>query len=247
VNLLLLEGHEVAADGIATLRDRRAEHLRTVLKVTPGQQLRAGLLDGPLGSAEVCSVSADAVTVRAHFHTEAPPAPDALLLAVPRPKVLLRLLAQATALGIGRMVLFRSWRVDKSHLSSEALRPELQRRALLAGLEQAGRTALPAVSFFPLFKPFVEDVLPDLPLPPLRFVAHPAAAVTTAELALPAAAPLTLALGPEGGFLPYEVEQLHARGFLPLSLGPHALRTESALSVLHGQLDLLRRRGHPAS
>nr|MBP8302278.1 16S rRNA (uracil(1498)-N(3))-methyltransferase [Planctomycetota bacterium] len=55
--------------------------------------------------------------------------------------------------------------------------------------------------------------------------------------------PVALALGPDGGFLPYEVEQLHAHGFFAVHCGSHPLRTESALSVLWGQLDLLRQRG----
>ena len=57
-----------------------------------------------------------------------------------------------------------------------------------------------------------------------------------------------LALGPDGGFVPFEVEQLALRGFLPTALpagpaGLHPLRTESALSALWAQLDLLRHKG----
>jgi len=166
-----------------------------------------------------------------------------LLLAVPRPKALLRMFAHAAALGFGRIVLFRSWRVEKSHLQSLAMRAEVQREHLLLGLEQAGRTRVPAVQFFPLFKPMVEDHLDDLSLPTLRFVAHPPATIGTAELELPRGAPFALALGPDGGFLPYEIDQFVAHGFTAIHCGSHPLRTESALSVLCGQLDLLRARG----
>jgi 16S rRNA (uracil1498-N3)-methyltransferase len=172
----------------------------------------------------------------------APGAGDALLLAVPRPKVLLRVLAHATALGFQHIVLFRSWRVEKSHLMSTAMRPEVQREQLLAGLEQSGRTRLPAVRSFPLFRPFVEDHLPELALPPARFVAHPAAPVATHELAFPGRAAFALALGPDGGFRPYEVEAFAARGFLPVACAREPLRTETAFAVLAGQLALLRER-----
>lgn len=244
MNILLLERDEVGADGRAVLRGRRAQHVREVLRGVVGQVLRAALVDGASGTATVLAIDGESVVVQCTLSGDAPaPEPDdALLLAVPRPKVLLRMLAHAAALGFTRIVLFRSWRVEKSHLQSVAMRPEVQREQLLAGLEQAGRTRLPAVRFAPLFKPMVEDELDGWQLPPTRLVAHPAAPTSTAMLALAKHAPFALALGPDGGFLPYEVDALAAHGFLPVSCGPRPLRTETALAVLAGQLALLRAR-----
>lgn len=242
MNFLLLHAHELAEDGRADLRGRRAEHARTVLKVETGQRLRAGIVDGELGTATVLAVEADRVVVAMQRERPAPAADDVLLLAVPRPKVLLRMYGHAAALGFGHLVLFRSWRVDKSHLDSASLRPEAQQEQLLLGLEQAGRTRLPKITFCPLFKPMVEDHLDGLGLPPQRFVAHPTAATATAALASLVGAPFALALGPDGGFLPYEVDALAGRGFLPITCGPWPLRTETALAALAGQLQLLRGR-----
>ena len=244
VNLLLLEPDELDADGRATIRGRRAVHVYSILKAETGQQLRAGLLNGNLGTVQVESLSLDELVVSATFDQPAPRATDVLLLAVPRPKVLLRMLEHAAALGFGDIVLLRSWRVDKSHLQSHAMQPEAWREHLLLGLEQAGRTQLPAVRFFPLFKPFVEDHLEKLRLPADRFVAHPTAPTGTTELPPAAHSAFALALGPDGGFLPYEVDQLAQRGFLPIHCGRHPLRTETALAVLAGQLDLLRHRAN---
>lgn len=241
MNLLLLHADELDRDGATVLRDRRADHLRAVLDVQPGQLLRAGIVDGPLGQAEVLRIGPDGIAVRCDCRTPSPPADDVLVLAVPRPKVLQRMLEHATALGYGRILLCRSWRVEKSHLQSTLLQPDGMRPHLLAGLEQAGRTRLPEVRLFPLFKPFVEDALPTLALPTSRLCAHPGATTRTKDLALQPTEPFALALGPEGGWLPYEVGRLQAAGFLPVSAGPWPLRTESALSLLHGQLDLLRR------
>lgn len=243
MNLLLLHPDEIDAHGIARIGGRRAQHVQEVLLAEVGQQLRAGLIDGPLGTARVESLAPDEVTVSTTFDQPPPTADDVLMLAVPRPKVLLRMFAHAAALGFGRIVLFRSWRVEKSHLQSLAMRAEVQREHLLLGLEQAGRTRVPVVQFFPLFKPMVEDHLDALSLPTLRFVAHPLANIGTDQLELPRTAPFALALGPDGGFLPYEIDQFTAHGFAAIHCGSHPLRTESALSVLCGQLDLLRARG----
>lgn len=243
MNFLLLHRDEVAADGIARLDGRRAAHVREVLRATVGQRLRAGILDGPIGSAAVLEIAADRVVVATECREPAPASDDVLLLAVPRPKVLLRMLAHAAALGFRRIVLFRSWRVDKSHLQSTAMVADAQREQLLLGLEQAGRTRVPTVTLLPLFRPMVEDELPRLDLPALRFVGHPAALVASHELDLARGAPFALVLGPDGGLIPYEVAALVAAGFLPIHAGPQPLRTETALAVLWGQLDLLRRRG----
>lgn len=243
MNFLLLEPAELDGGGRVVVGGRRAAHVLGVLRAEVGQTLRVGVVGGRLGTAVVRAVAPGEVALDATLDRDPEPADDVLLLAVPRPKVLLRLYAHAAALGFGRIVLFRSWRVDKSHLGSSALRPEVQAEQLRLGLEQAGRTALPTVHFCPRFRPMVEDVLPQLMLPTARFVAHPAAPASTADLAPLPRAPFALAIGPDGGFLQYEVDALARLSFLPVACGRHALRTETALAVLAGQLDLLRRRG----
>lgn len=248
MNFLLLEPGEIGTDLRCTLQGRRARHVREVLRAEAGTELRAGVLNGQLGRATVLASSAQQVTVELQLERTLPVAEDVLLLAVPRPKVLLRMLAHAAAMGFARIVLFRSWRVDKTWMQSRDFEPSVQREQLLLGLEQAGRTQLPEILRFDLFKPMIEDVLPTLALPATRFVAHPTAATPTHQLAPFHQAnfkkgPFALAIGPDGGFLPYEVEQFQKLGCHAISCGPHALRTETALAVLWGQLDLLRSQG----
>jgi RsmE family RNA methyltransferase len=239
MNLLLLFPEELSAAGEARLVDRRARHLREVLRVQPGDRVRAGLLGGALGSAEILREHASGVVIRASFEPLAPPPPrDALLLAVPRPKVLKRVLEDATAMGFGKIALVRSWRVEKSHLGAHALRAEEVREQLLLGLEQGRRTQLPEVRLFPLFRPFVEDELERWAPAGARFLAHPGE-----EMGLQRALgdePFTLALGPEGGWIEYELEQLAQRGFARCSLGAHPLRVEAALAAAWGQLSFAR-------
>ena len=161
------------------MRGRRAAHLITVLNVQVDTRLRAGVINGLLGFATVQKVAADAVTVHVALHERPDLLCDALLLAVPRPKVLMRMLAHAAAMGFARVVLFRCWRVDKSWAQSRAFDSGVQRQQLLLGLEQAGRTQVPEVLSFDRFKPMIEDALPQLDLPQPRFVALPYAATPT--------------------------------------------------------------------
>jgi RsmE family RNA methyltransferase len=48
--------------------------------------------------------------------------------------------------------------------------------------------------------------------------------------------PQLVAIGPEGGFIPYEVSLLQAAGLKPVSLGARILRVETAVAVALGKL-----------
>ena len=116
MNLLLLHPDEIAGDGIALLRGRRALHAREVLGVRPGEALVAGVLGGRMGTGTVISSSDDALTVRVALDRDPPPrSPVDLLLALPRPKVLRRVLQAAASMGVGKIALVGSWRVEKSY------------------------------------------------------------------------------------------------------------------------------------
>ncbi len=241
MNLLLLMPEELGDDGRVLLDQRRSEHLVRVLGVTPGQQLRAGCLGTSWGNAEVLEVSGTAVRVRYVPALTAAPSPRrCLLLACPRPKVLSRCIEHAAALGYTDVLLFRSARVDKAHLASHKLLGDDVRRHCILGLEQGRRLFMPEVRVFSRFRPFVEDELPTVLPPEQRWIAHPSATTSTADLVLgPAHPEFSLAIGPEGGFVPFEVELLTTQGFVAVRAQTGPLRVESALSYFTGQVELL--------
>ena len=67
MNLILLDAADLDAAGVARLCDARAAHVARVLNATVGQQVRVGLVDGPLGVGTVESVAGDAVAMRCAF------------------------------------------------------------------------------------------------------------------------------------------------------------------------------------
>ena len=162
-----------------------------------------------------------------------PPLPLTLLLALPRPKVLKRVLQCAAAMGVKKLVLFKSWRVEKSYWQSPLLEEEKCREQLLLGLEQAGDTILPELMLRKRFKPFVEDELPALAGNTLALLAHPG---SPRPCPRKVGRPVTLAIGPEGGFLSYEVDLLMGQGFQPVHLGERILRVEQVVPALLGRL-----------
>ncbi|GIW73233.1 MAG: ribosomal RNA small subunit methyltransferase E [Planctomycetota bacterium] len=252
MNLILLRPEEVAPDGTVALGGRRARHILEVLRAAPGRVLRAGVLGGPQARAIVTGLEPGGrVRLRLEFDGEPfaaaaprlpePPPPVDLLLAVPRPRVLERVLAEAAAFGVGRVWLVRTWRVERSYLASRVLAPERLQAALVRGLEQAGTTALPQVRVFPRFRPFVEDELPRLCEPGMRLLlAEPRAPRQLRELGLERhTGRVLLAVGPEGGWLPWEIACLEQAGFEPFASGRRVLRVESAVVALLAQLAVL--------
>ena len=160
MNLLLLDASDVREDGTAELQGRAARHVHEVLRAKAGDVLRVGKLGGAVGSAEVLRCEPAAVLLRVTLESPPPPRPGVdVLLAVPRPKVLRRLLASAAALGVDRLVLLNAARVEKSYFSSPVLTPVRTARALTDGLEQAQDTQAPVVHIAERFRPFVEDTL----------------------------------------------------------------------------------------
>lgn len=234
MNLLLLMPDDCPEPGLARLSGRRLKHVQDVHRAKPGDSLRIGLLGGMTGTGEILSLSREELVLSVTLDTPPPDKlPLTLLLSLPRPKMLKRILQTVSAMGVSRLVLMNSYRVEKSFWDSPWLDQDVMREQLILGLEQARDTVLPDVVIEPLFKPFVEDRLPALSRNSRCFVAHPGA-----EERCPVAMnqPITLAIGPEGGFIPYEVEKLVEAGFEAVHLGPRILRVETAVTALVARL-----------
>jgi RsmE family RNA methyltransferase len=235
VNLLLIDDGDLRADGTAELHGRAAEHVREVLRARPGDTLRIGRAGGNLGLAEVLRCEPQSVLVRVRLDAPPPPRPGVdVLLALPRPKVLKRVLASAAALGVDRLVLLNAARVEKSYFASPVLGAEKSAAALRDGLEQARDTRAPEVHVFERFRPFVEDTLDRLLGPGVRLLLDPGP--EPAAAAFPRGTRVALAIGPEGGWVPFERELLAVQGFAPVSFGPRTLRVEAVLPYALGWL-----------
>ncbi|WP_342649914.1 16S rRNA (uracil(1498)-N(3))-methyltransferase [Pseudomonas sp. REB1044] len=230
MNLLLLEEADFVAADRVVLADRRFTHMQNIHRVAVGDRLRVGRIGGLMGQAEVLSLAAHQAELRVSFD-QPPPAklPLTLVLAVPRPKMLRRLFQTIATLGVPRLILVNSYKVEKSFWQTPFLHPDSIRENLILGLEQARDTVLPEVIIEKRFKPFVEDRLPAIAADTLGLVGHPGP-----YPACPRAVdrPVTLAIGPEGGWIPYEVDLLAKAGLAPVQLGERILRVETAVTAL---------------
>nr|WP_202119805.1 16S rRNA (uracil(1498)-N(3))-methyltransferase [Pseudomonas otitidis] len=231
---MLLEEGDFVAPGHALLRGRRLKHLQDVHRAEAGDSLRVGLLGGAMGEGRLTVLEADHAELQVSLD-QPPPAklPLTLLLALPRPKMLRRVLQTVATMGVPRLVLLNSYRVEKSFWQTPFLEPAAIREQLILGLEQGRDTVLPEVVIEKRFKPFVEDRLPALAAGTRALVGHPG---PWPDCPRAVEGPVTLAIGPEGGWIPYEVEKLQATGFEAVQLGERILRVETAVTALLARL-----------
>lgn len=234
MNLILLFPEDFIDNSRVLLTGRRAAHIRKVHRAQAGDELTVGVAGGLLGKGTLLSLEKDAVMMAVSLTRNPPrPLPVILVLALPRPKVLRRVLQTATSMGAKKIYLLNAFRVEKSFWQSPFLAEDLIRQQLILGLEQAKDTIIPEVLLRPLFKPFVEDELPGIMAGTTAMVAHPAAA---RECPGNVSGTITLAIGPEGGFIHYEVERLTACGFQTVSMGERILKVEVAVPALLARL-----------
>jgi RsmE family RNA methyltransferase len=234
VNLILLFDDDFVAPSRVRLTGRRLRHVIDVHRAAVGEDLAVGVANGRIGRGTITRIDGDALEMDVAFDRDSPAAlPLTLILALPRPKVLNRVIAGAASLGIKRIVLINAWRVEKSYWSSPRLSDENLRAQAILGLEQARDTILPSIETRRLFRPFVEDELPALARGTRALVAHPHA---TEACPRHVSEPITLVIGPEGGFIDAEIASLERIGFICVNIGDRILRVETAVPFLAARL-----------
>ena len=234
LNILLFSPEErIAGRAEIRLSGSRARHLREVFGATPGKRLRAGEIGGAIGEATLESIDNNSVTLSFCAQHEAPAKrPLTVVLALPRPKMLRRMLRTVAETGVRELHLVNAQRVEKSYWQSGLLDAATLEQYLLAGLEQSMDSVLPELQVHRGFRPFAEDRLPALSRGRRALLAPP-----TADTPCPAGGDTDtlLMIGPEGGFIDYEVDLALRAGLHPVALGTRILRAETALTAILGR------------
>lgn len=244
MNIILLDSEEVSGD-LVTLRDHRAEHIIKVLRSSQGARVTVGILNGKTGYGIIKELSRSkpyVVTLEVNLqgYPETVPPLD-VMLALPRPIVFKRIISHLTALGVNRMFVVNAAKVEKSYWESSVVKDQGWKHYVREGLEQAVDTRLVDFYFYRGFKPFIQDVIPGIKdRYEQMLVAHPRGADGLATIYKAGIKPVLLAIGPEGGWNEYELEQMRIQGFDQFTLGNRILRVETAVAALHASITMLR-------
>lgn len=245
--MLLFQRTELFKNQYLRINGARAEHLTGVLGVKPGAMVRVGQWQGNIGTAQVVEIEKHSVLLEVVSLDIMPERPlTDLVVALPRPQTLKKVLETSSAMGVRRIMLIQSARVEKSYFSSSVLRESSLSFHLQLGLEQGVSTIPPVVTLYHNFRRFIEqEFSPEDVASDRLLLAEPNASRALCQLGLEKSLdgqqPLLLAIGPEGGWLDYEIRSFEQRGFIPFNMGSRILRVENAVCSLLGQIDLLRR------
>ena len=225
MNIVLFHKKELR-NNLVELSDRRFEHIKKIIKPKIGDFLKVGEINGKMGKGEVINISKFSVSLKINLTTKPPEKLKiTLIIALPRPKVLKRMLQRLTALGVFEFIIINSWRVDKSYFGNTLLSKANLEKEMLLGLEQAVDTILPKISIENLFTPFLKNKIPDLLKSKQIFVAHPN---TSKSTSLEKHKDAVIIIGPDGGFIKREIEGFLEAGIRIFSLGERILHTETA-------------------
>lgn len=244
MNLLLLEEAEVKG-ATASINGRRVRHIQSVLKKGPGAFLRAGVIGQGECVAEILALKDEHADLALGSLTPVPRPRVHVVVALPRPKALSRLVAGAASFGLRSLTLINAWKVEKSYFASPRLLPERLAEDVRLGCEQGAQIWVPKVRVCRRIGHFLhEEVLRLYPPGAQKLLLDPNAPATM-DHALQGAEgasgeEVIVALGPEGGFVEREVQSFRDAGFVSARINTGPLKTEVALAATLGQLALLR-------
>lgn len=236
MNLLILRESEDPKEQYIQIDDYRAKHINSVLKLSVGDSISVGKINGLIGKGRIAEKGKGVICIDNIVLNQ--PSPNQLnadiILALPRPRMLQRSLQTMATMGVKHIHLIHTERVEKSFWQTPLLTPETVQEHLILGLEQAKATQIPQITYYKSWRETKERLRPLLPHKQ-KIIAHPGNyenATTLADQNTETA----IAIGPEGGFTKTEVDFFIGNGFTPKKLGDRILRVETAIPVLLARL-----------
>lgn len=221
-----------------TLTADESRHLVRVLRLRAGDAVEvfdgrgrmvAGTVTAPVADATVISVGHDVPA------QPEPPLPLVLCPALLKGDAMDAVIRDATVLGAVAIVPLRTARTNVPASRTEGGRLSARwTRVAVAAAKQCGRAVLPALREVR----DVADLIADDAFAgwDRRWLVEPTIAASASPMSpsrSDARRGIVLAIGPEGGWTPGEVEQAMAARWMPWSLGPFTLRAEQmALAAL---------------
>ncbi len=216
---------EPPEDGMLTITGPEARHISRVMRHEVGDVI--GVVDGVGGEhqVELTAVRADRVVGRVLANTRCAREPKhrvAVAQAVLKGDHLAQVCAQATELGVNRIIPFASARTV-GRLSPA--RVERLRAVTLAALKSSTRTVLPTIDA-PVGLDELRNLTAEFDQVLVAYEDETGAGLGTALKR--DAQSVLIVVGPEGGFEPAEIGVLKDFGATPFALGPRRLRAETA-------------------
>ncbi|MBT8421272.1 MAG: 16S rRNA (uracil(1498)-N(3))-methyltransferase [Gammaproteobacteria bacterium] len=215
-------------DSVLNLPTDAARHVTRVLRLRAGTPLVLFNGEGGELDAEIIEVRGQAVAVRTEQHRDVdrePPLTLSLVQGISRSERMDWVIQKAVELGVSRIEpVFTARSVVRLNIERTARRLQHWRGIAVSACEQCGRNRIPEI-MNPLHMD--EWALNRRAGSGNALLLQPGAEKKLTDIEY-AGGQVTLLIGPEGGLTQAEAERAKAIGFVPVSLGPRTLRTETA-------------------
>jgi 16S rRNA U1498 N3-methylase RsmE len=248
VNIILFDPAEIGKP--LSRRDERTLHLLKVLRKKAGDSFDAGILGGMRGLGRIDALRMDgSVLYSLDLREEPPPRyPVRVAVGFPRPIQIRRLLRDLSNLGLEAVDLIGTELGEKSYRDTKLFSNGGARTALVEGAVQARDTRIPVLSVYSGLGDWLAERPWDKPLPqtsqpwsvyagagfqrnPLLIALDNIRPEGSLALLSALGQSMVMAVGCERGWSDREREELERAGFLRLSMGERALRTETACAA----------------
>lgn len=219
------------ADGVATIEGELYRHLVAVLRLRPGARLILADGEGGEYGGVLDTVAEGRALVRVGGRVAASPTGATplltLLQGIPKGEKMELILQKGTELGAARFVpVLTSRAVPRLSGDKAAARVGRWERIVREAARQCRRPDIPAVGGIVPLAGALAACGEELKL--LLWEGESGQGVRELLESVSPPASVALLVGPEGGLSAEEAAQAAAAGFIPVSLGPRILRTETA-------------------
>lgn len=213
------------------------EHIHSTLKLEIGDEVKCTLLNRGRTKGIVTEISREHCQIKLSEVFPGETQWFNLVIGLSRPQTSKKILEHATTFGMRKLHFFKAALSEKSYLDSKIFEDNAYEEFLLAGLSQSAiYTNLPE---FRLDKYNPADQYKETPQ---KFILDIKTDKSFLDVELDFSKPVTLAIGPERGWIQEDLDRFHAAGFTSVKISSSILRVEHAVYSAVSQLELLRKR-----
>lgn len=245
MNIIILTDADFISENLCTIQDSRADHIIDILRSNEGDTVLVGLLNSKTGKATITKIEDRAVTLNCFdWKKEKSESTIDLICALPRPQTVKKVLITSAMMGVRNLYFIRSNRVEKSYFHSPLLSDENMKLYLLEGLSQGGNIFLPTVSIHHKFRQFIENEFIEIEKThsddAFYLFPEPGSSKSLSQVMRKTYSRFVVAVGPEGGWVDFEIEKFESVGFKKFNLSQYILRVEHAVTAILAQIELLQ-------
>ena len=234
MNSLILKN----SDGIIT-DSKIINHMFETLKASQGDIFKCTILGKGLCQGTIETLSKTECRLKLRDFKPASAQWFNLVVGISRPQTTKKILEHATTFGVKKIHFFKAALSEKSYLDSKVFEDHEAEEYLLAGLSQSA----------------IYDTIPEIKTDkfnpannytdtPQKFILDLNATENFLDLrsSIDFSMNVTLAIGPERGFISEDISRFHAAGFKSVKISSSILRVEHAIYSAVSQLELIKGR-----